>query len=392
MGERRRALAWAALAALWLAAMGRSLPRALTALTAAVALAPVTPTPDARVAAGRGGLRLRASPSLEAEVLRELIEFTPLRVVGRTPDGSWLQVTTAEGERGWVWAAYVDVGGAGSTPPVPQGVADLDPAPVLNGVAVLSGVSDRAREIFRRGQQLGNRANVFTTVGDSITDTSFFLHAIGDGIYDLAGYRWLAPALEHFRAAEARPGLNPFANRSLAAAGGWSSSDVLTPGRLPGHAAPGSCLPEETPLVCEYRTVRPAIALIMLGTNDLHGMSHARYRENMARIVQTSIDMGVIPVLSTIPAQPGWEADVQACNQTLAELSRAYQVPLWDYWGVTQDLPNAGLAEDGIHPSVPPEQTAASAVFTPRNLSYGFPVRNLTALMVLDALWRGVMQ
>jgi hypothetical protein len=45
------------------------------------------------------------------------------------------------------------------------------------------------------------------------------------------------------------------------------------------------------------------------------------------------------------------------------------------------------MGPDGVHPSWAPN----AADFTPENLQYGSTVRNLTALMVLDALWRQVM-
>ena len=51
------------------------------------------------------------------------------------------------------------------------------------------------REIYRRGQQQGNRADVFSKVGDSITATAMFLTPFGDGNYDLGEYEDLAPLL-----------------------------------------------------------------------------------------------------------------------------------------------------------------------------------------------------
>ena len=368
--------------------------RTPTATSTATPTPTDSPTPgiQAQVAAGRGGLRLRAAPSTAAAVQHQLDELTPLIVIGRTEDNVWLQVITPEGAEGWVMAAYVDVGAELGTLPVSGETADSpgDAGVAVAAASVLSGVTSHAREIFLQGQALGNRRNVFTTVGDSLTDAYHFLHPFGDGTYDLGGYTSLAPVLAFFMGGEIRGG-NPFANRSMAAYGGWNTAHVLTAGLLPGHAAAGSCLPEETPLICEYRTAHPAVALIMFGTNDMNYLSFEEFRANLARIVEISLEMGVIPVLSTIPHQAGREADVARHNQAITAIARSYDIPLWDYWAATYNLPNAGLDADGIHPSAPPGVPYAAAVFTGENLNYGFTVRNLTALQVLDALWRQVL-
>ena len=57
-------------------------------------------------------------------------------------------------------------------------------------------------------------------------------------------------------------------------------------------------------------------------------------------------------------------------------------------------LPNNGLEADGVHPSYPPDtigQWEAAANFVGENLQYGYNMRNLSALQVLDALWRQVI-
>jgi hypothetical protein len=49
-------------------------------------------------------------------------------------------------------------------------------------------------------------------------------------------------------------------------------------------------------------------------------------------------------------------------------------------------LPDAGLAPDGTHPSIPPKGYKGSADFRASNLYYGYVIRNLTALQMLDAV------
>lgn len=353
----------------------------------------VTPAVNAQVMAGRDGLRLRDAPGTGALVQAQLDAFSPLTIIGRTADNAWLQVVTADGAQGWVAAPYLAITADLAAIPITAEVSLPTGQPVALAaveVGIVSGVTSRSRQIFLEGQGLGRRANVFTTVGDSITDAYYFLHPFADGTYDLADYDNLAAVLGYFSGGVVR-GVSPFANRSVASFGGWDTSDVLTPGLLPGHAAADSCLPDETPLACEYRVALPAVALIMFGTNDINTLSYDAFHANLTQIVETSIRMGVIPVLSTIPNQAGREADVLRYNQAIVGIARSHDTPLWDYWSALRWLPNAGLADDGIHPSVPPGQSYACAVFTPDNLAYGFTVRNLTALQVLDVIWRQVL-
>ncbi len=76
-------------------------------------------------------------------------------------------------------------------------------------------------------------------------------------------------------------------------------------------------------------------------------------------------------------------------NQVIVATARAYDIPLWDYGAVMRQLPNDGLAPDGVHPSIPPD--ARSGNLSAQNLNYGYPLRNLTALEVLYTLWQQVL-
>jgi hypothetical protein len=134
------------------------------------------------------------------------------------------------------------------------------------------------------------------------------------------------------------------------------------------------------------------VALIMLGTNDVGLMTPQEYAVNLSRIVRISLDMGVIPCLTTIPNRTGYELVVDQFNQIIRDTARQFDVPLVDYFAAMQALPNQGLSSDGVHPSWPPgDDFNAGAHFTPANLNYGYTIRNLTALQALDAIWRQVM-
>lgn len=364
----------------------------------------------------------RAGPGVEWKILGTIDAGTPLTLDGRAPYDSsppWVRGIMPDGQIGWIYGesltatpdqlnalrkVWVDdpftLSAPGSAPAAPEEAAPVPteipavaptvappPGPPPN-YRVISGVGRNARDIFLRGQQMGNRADVFSKVGDSITADLHFLYPFGWGTYNLRSYSSLQPVVNHFSTTTAREN-NSFANPSLAASSGWTSSTILNP----AEAWPGACPSGESPLVCEYHLVKPAVALVMVGTNDVALLPSDAFAANLGQITQTSIDMGVIPVLSTIPPRPEFQAQVDDFNRIIRETAQTYAVPLWDYNAALQRLPNFGLW-DGIHPSAPglaPDDYAASADLSPENLSYGYTVRNLTALQALDAVWRGAM-
>ena len=68
-----------------------------------------TATPDARVAPSGGNLRLRQTPSSSGRILTRLPANTPLEILGRSVNSTWLRVEIPDGTQGWVMAQYVVV-------------------------------------------------------------------------------------------------------------------------------------------------------------------------------------------------------------------------------------------------------------------------------------------
>ncbi|PJF35419.1 MAG: hypothetical protein CUN49_10645 [Candidatus Thermofonsia Clade 1 bacterium] len=328
---------------------------------------------------------LRESPGTAGRILGRLDQTVTFQAVGRSADSTWLQVNLTNDPRrrsGWVFRDLTALRDADvSMLPVTGEVVDATPAPlsIASNSGLISGVSATARQIFLRGQALGNRAHVFTRVGDSITASPYFLTPLSSGNYDLGAYQnELWDTLRFF---------SSFGDASLAAGNGWGADRILQN----GFNAPEVC-GDEPPLVCEYRIRKPAVALIMIGTNDSGGVDPAVYERNLSRIVEISIEMGVIPVLSTIPPKlnDAWNGErALQWNRIIKNVAQRYDVPLMDYWLALQNAPNYGLSEDGIHPSAPPDGNTAR--FTPEGLRYGYTIRNLVALQALDALRRYVL-
>lgn len=384
-------------------------------------------------------VNLRATPSTNAPVVTVIPIGSAVTVLGKDSIGLWFYVSYS-GDNGWVAYNYVRLSGnrdelptvgsdgriVSSSAPTVQSPSssenrnsqhdtnsfgDDDPndsetineptsqsdvssdystdyaVPVTVPGNIVTGVTGTSRRIFEVGQSLGNRADVFSKVGDSITASNLFLDPIGHGTYDLSQYGHLQSVIGYFSQTGARDHFS-FANTSLAARNGFTSAMLLDP----RFAAPGVCQPGESPLECEYRVVRPSIALIMIGTNDTGQLGSGSFRANLERIVEISIDRGIIPVLSTIPDQPGTSRaqTVIQFNSVIEQVSGQYDIPLWHYWQSMQGLPNSGMSEDNIHPSFD-QNSGDAGNLGPIGLQYGYNLRNLTALQVLDTIWRQVI-
>ncbi len=221
------------------------------------------------------------------------------------------------------------------------------------------------------------RAGVFSKVGDSITANNNFLVPFGTaGAYDLGKYAYLQGVIDFYSRETARTA-NSFANDSLAARTSWRAAHVLDPSR-----SRPPCQAGESPLACELRIVRPAAAVILLGTND--AMQPAEDFRNAMRVLAVyCLNRGVLPILTTIPEQPG--RDVAPYNAVLADLAARWELPLIDLHAALAPLPNRGLGPDNIHLS-----WVEPAVFAPQYLRHGMTMRNLLTLQALDAVWKSM--
>lgn len=253
-----------------------------------------------------------------------------------------------------------------STPLILPTLSSFDPDAWMK-LPVIPQISQRVMEIYQTGIALGNDPHRFSKVGDCGSTPTWFLGDFdrGDRFYSLGEYTNLQKIIQYYSGS--------FSRTSLAAQSGFNASSVLTP-LWADHTL---CLSNETPLACEYRMHKPILAFITLGTNDV--FHQESFEPQMRKIIEYSIDHGVIPVLST-------KADNieknHFINKTICKLAMEYQVPLWNYWLAVQSLPNQGLQEDGAHIS-----WAANHFDDAETMQKGWPVRNLTALQVLEAIW-----
>lgn len=236
-------------------------------------------------------------------------------------------------------------------------------------------VTDTAREIYKRGQELGRDPNHFSKVGDCQTNTGFYLVDFdNDGAYSLGEYAYLQDTIDYYEGS--------FSRTSLAMRDGYNVAAILTPLR----ADPKQCEKNENPIACEFRLHNPIIAIISLETNfsDRPADDYGKY---MRQIIEYSIEQGVVPILAT--KGDNLEGD-HSINAEIAEIAVEYDIPLWNLWAALQPLPNHGHStelNDGFHLSF-----SRNFFDKPKNMLSGWPWRNLTALQALDAVRMGLQE
>lgn len=350
---------------------------------------------------------VRARASLRGAIIAEISSGTVVSLVARNSTSTWIQVQLADGQSGWVYANLLDLSVSRSSLPVAgasntASTASSETSTSEDGttssastnvdVVVPAGdapyftLGAAAVNIFATGQELGNRANVFSKIGDSITVAEEAFTPFGYGVFNLGAYDYLNPTIGYF-SAQARNN-NSWNNTSLAAGNGYTTRTVLSS----EYANSSVCMSGESPLACEYRLTQPAVAIIMLGTNDTTNVPIDEFAHNMRVIADYSINNGVIPVFTTIPPRLHIPGRAESYNQVIISIAAEHGLPLIDYYSAMVTLPDSGMNPDGIHPSVPPLGFEQSGDFTGNNLQYGYVMRNLTVLQALHVLRVSVLQ
>jgi hypothetical protein len=235
---------------------------------------------------------------------------------------------------------------------------------------VVPTVSARAEAIYAQGLAKGNDPAHFSKVGDCQNITTYFLAIFDDpDQYRLGSeYAYLQEAVDHFSGS--------FSRESLAVSGGMNVASVLSTYWVDDDR----CQDGESPLACELRLHQPTIVLISMEESWGSNNKVENYEKYMRQIIEQVIEFGAVPVLAT--KADNLEGDHQI-NQAIVRLAHEYDIPLWNFWLAVQPLPNHGLLEDGFHLT-----HGLNYYDESKNLKQAWPVRNLTALQVLDAVWR----
>lgn len=264
---------------------------------------------------------------------------------------------------------------APAEPPLPSPSPTPRPSPApeeWKTWPVVPAISQAAQAIYQRGQALGRDPHRFSKVGDCQNITTYFLAQLEDTrLYRLGEYAALQPAIDWF--------MGSFSRESLAVKGGMNVAAVLSPLR----ADPQVCNQGESPLACEYRLYNPSFAIISM--EEAWSGDPEKYGKYMRQVIEYTLDQDILPVIAT-------KADDleggHRINSIIAQLAWEYDIPLWNFWAAVQPLSNHGLSEDGFHLT-----HGNNFLFdTPNNQRTGYTMRNLTALQVIDAIWRGLVE
>jgi hypothetical protein len=241
--------------------------------------------------------------------------------------------------------------------------------------AVPSFAAGRVSAIFREGDALGRDAHVFSKIGDCQNITTFFLASYEDPQnYRLGPYEDLQATIGWFRGS--------FGRESLAVKGGLNVAAAMNPLR----ADPDFCDASESPLECELRLNNPSLALISF--EEAWDGDVEKYETYLRRVIEYTAAQGVVPVVAT-------KADNleggHRINELIARLAWEYDIPLWNFWGAVQPVRYHGLSKDGFHLTQAPNDH--NYFFDLPNSKWsGWMARNLTALQVLDAARRELIE
>lgn len=356
-----------------------------------------------------GGLAAASPAAVETMIARQAVVYAgpgdtyaqagalrpghPVTIVERSRIGNWLRVTFTNPNDGapadgWLPTAYLQLPAdlRFSAIPVNAALPDADLSQIssealttLYAAPVISPLDDSLRAVFARGQARGHAANRVTKVGDSVSYNPLYLAPLAAGSYELGPYDYLAETVEFFASG--------IETRSAAAKIGLTAFSVFDP----VWASPRTCQDNEPPLTCEYRRTQPSIAFIMFGTNDMGSLNSEQFERQMRLIVEETLAAGIIPVLSTFPADPeadGWPQAVRF-NTIIVQVAQDDRIPLINLWAAARALPGDGLSEDSAHLTVSGERVNLADGY---ESLYGVSLQNLLALVMLDDLRRAVVQ
>jgi len=319
----------------------------------------------------------RSAPSFSAPRVYSVFKGQTYRVLARSADDVWLQIDfSSAASEVWVVAAYGSLSGdlgavpvySAIPPPASPGAA-ASPSSNPNAPGSIIAVGSRASAIYQYGLALGNNPRRFSKVGDCNSVNPYFLTSFDNpSDYRLGGpYASLQETVWNF--------FGSFSRESLATHVGFAAASVLDPAWANGKV----CKLGENALECEYRLNHPSLAIISLGTNSVW-QTEADYEASLRRVVEFFVDHGVVPILSTKADNLEGEGRF---NSIVVRLAKEYDIPLWNFRGAVENVPNYGLTEDGFHLVWDRSFfTSADSVQT------GWQWRNLTALQALDTVWR----
>ena len=228
---------------------------------------------------------------------------------------------------------------------------------------ILPEVTNRAFEIYQKGQTSGVNPQSFSKIGDCQNVKESFMGIYDTGIYFLQDWQkeW-QQTIDHFKG---------YYNRdSLAFGQGLNVAATLSP----LHADPNVCIPQESPLQCELRVINPAFVFVRFERWYPDVTPPDVYEKYLRQIIDEVIAHGTVPILVT--KADNVEGNHQI-NYIIARLAFEYDLPLYNWWRAAQALPHQGLdpeRDDKFH--IDP--------------MYAWTEQSAYGLGALDSIWKGI--
>jgi GDSL-like Lipase/Acylhydrolase family len=295
---------------------------------------------------------------------------------GRASSGEPGSASGGNGGAGGGGAPQGTTTGAGGSAPEPTGPIRY-PASARHS-PLTKGLIERLTGILTASPF---RHDVFAKVGDSNTVNTGFLRCLAGADLKLASHAALEPTRAFFAATLADATRTSYDRTTLAAKVGWTAGAVLS-------GTP-------SPLEQEIAAIKPGFAVVMLGTNDTTPQGIEPFCRNLLRVVDASVALGVVPLLTTIPERADSAeaaALVPEMNAVVRAVAQSRQVPWMDLEGALRDLPGYGLISDGIHLNSYVSGGVHACWFDEASLTQGMNRRNLITLEALDRARRFLLE
>jgi hypothetical protein len=246
---------------------------------------------------------------------------------------------------------------------LPTATVDTRPLPEdWQDWPIIPEVTNKAREVYALGKQLGVDPHAFSKIGDCQNIKESFM-----GLYDLNRY-YLEPSQAGWQ--ETIDNFKGYFNRDgEAIEQGLNVAAALSP----LQADPDVCQPSESPLACELRVANPSFAFVAFERWWPDITPPDQYEKYLRMVLDTIMAHGTVPILVT--KADNIEGN-QQLNTIIAKLAYEYDLPLYNWWRAAQALPYRGMdpeRNDGFHIS-----------------TQAWTERSAYALGTLDTLWKGL--
>jgi hypothetical protein len=273
-------------------------------------------------------------------------------IIERNRIGDWVHIYRASVDGGvfvdgWVMTGFLNLDDnlKFSEVPINPNIVDGNPEflPSLDmqrlaTIPILPEIHESIRDVYHHGQELGNESHVVTKIGDSLCAADSFLVVYNAEDYELGPYDYLEESVIYYRDS---------LSESVAARAGMATYTIFDPMWADNEL----CEVGEAPIYCEYRLKQPSIVFIMFGPNDIRHTTGDKYETQIRQIIEETLELGIIPVLSTFSAHPEnefWPHSIQF-NNILVDIAEEYNIPIINLWLAARGLPGYGMDTDQVH-------------------------------------------